>query len=238
MNVPRAILLDLDNTLLDARGLPQALDRARSELATRVGVGADFLAGANREVWATYWPAVEREWQLGLLQSADLDREAWRRTLSACGCVDESIVELAVATYGVQVEQTMRLFDDVPVFFDRMIGRVKLGLVSNGATDTQRKRLRGLGIERNFDAIALSGEHAVRKPDPAIFRVALERLEIRPEDAWHVGDSLQTDVAGARAAGMTAVWLNRAGVVAGTNEPRPDLECSSMMQILDAVDSL
>ena len=58
----------------------------------------------------------------------------------------------------------------------------------------------------------VTSEHAGSfKPEEAIFRYALERAGVEPNEAVHVGDSLEADVAGALGAGMRAVWLNATG---------------------------
>ena len=75
-----------------------------------------------------------------------------------------------------------------------------------------------------FNAVAISGELGVAKPDPAIFRFALDKLGIGAANTWHVGDSLASAVAGAKAAGLTAVWLNRGGLTRLPQDPSPDLE--------------
>lgn len=74
----------------------------------------------------------------------------------------------------------------------------------------------------------LSGKVRLAKPDPAIFNHAARALAVPNDAIWHVGDSLPTDVAGAKAAGIGAVWLNRAGPVRGPDAPTPDLEVASL----------
>jgi putative hydrolase of the HAD superfamily len=61
------------------------------------------------------------------------------------------------------------------------------------------------------DAVVISAELGVAKPDPAIFNAALERLGAVAGDALHVGDSIEADVEGARAAGIEAVLVARDG---------------------------
>jgi putative hydrolase of the HAD superfamily len=69
--------------------------------------------------------------------------------------------------------------------------------------------LEGLGLRRYFDSMTISSEAGWAKPAPEIFRVALERHAIQPAEALHVGDSEDTDLAGARAAGIAGVLLDR-----------------------------
>ncbi len=78
-----------------------------------------------------------------------------------------------------------------------------------------------LGIEQMFDVVVISGEVGVAKPDASVFAFALHKLGVEKENAWHVGDSLRTDVAGALGAGLTAVWLNRFHAPLETPKSRP-----------------
>ncbi len=61
----------------------------------------------------------------------------------------------------------------------------------------------------SFPAVVTSEDAGAYKPSPLIFQRALALLGLRADEAWHVGDSLHADVAGARAAGIAAVWVNR-----------------------------
>lgn len=101
--------------------------------------------------------------------------------------------------------KTLRLFDDVQKALDELKQRFRLALITNGASDTQRSRLRLLGIEKTFHAVIISGEVGVAKPDASIFELALRKLGAVNESVWHVGDNLKTDVAGAAGAGLTSV---------------------------------
>ena len=107
---------------------------------------------------------------------------------------------------------------------------LQLGLITNGPSEHQRSRIEPLGLDRYFEAIAVSGELGVRKPDPAIFRHVLRALSVTPAAAVYVGDSLEADVAGAKAAGMAEVWLNRDGrAVSGDHEP--DAEIATLAEL-------
>ena len=84
-----------------------------------------------------------------------------------------------------------------------------IGIVTNGPTEVQRAKLELLGIDRLVDFVLVSEEFGVAKPDPAIFREALRLAGVKPEEAIFVGDSVEFDMAGARAAGIPTVWVNR-----------------------------
>lgn len=233
MRPVQALFLDLDDTLRDSSGSHEAIVRTCRQIAApRPGLDTARLLEANSEVWQRYWPEVEDEWTLGALDGNTVSLEAWRRTLRACGSDDESLAQLARETHVRHAREGLRLFDDVQGLFS-LLRRARLprALITNGASDTQRETLRVLGIEHLFDAVVISAEVGVAKPDATIFGLALDELGIGPEDVWHVGDSLQTDVAGARAAGLTAVWINRGGVQRKDGDAQPDYEIRSLREL-------
>jgi len=88
---------------------------------------------------------------------------------------------------------------------------VAIGMVSNTGRTWGRylRRVQDrLGIGRFFDVRVFSDEVGVRKPEPGIFRAALEELGLSQGRVVHVGDDVDADVAGAKALGMKAVWFN------------------------------
>jgi putative hydrolase of the HAD superfamily len=87
--------------------------------------------------------------------------------------------------------------------------RFKLGAVSNGLPDVQYRKLETLGIRDKFDCIILSEEVNIRKPDPRIFLLAAEALGLSPVECLFTGDSYNSDVVGAKRAGMYACWLRQ-----------------------------
>lgn len=231
MQPPKALLLDLDGTLLDERGQQRAVVLTCREIAPTVGVEAAKLIEANQLVWEAYWPTVEARWVLGQLSGAEVSREAWHRALTTCGRTDESLTKLATDAHARYTRDACALYDDAVEMLQRVGNRSLRAVVTNGASDTQREKLRWSDLERQVDAVFISGEHGIAKPDPAIFRIALDQLAVAAGDAWHVGDSLHTDVAGARAAGLTAVWLNRSGTKRAGTDPRPDIEIRSLTEL-------
>jgi putative hydrolase of the HAD superfamily len=229
----KALFFDLNDTLLDDSGIQEAIPRTCDEIAAvRPGLDPARLLQANGEAWRAYWAEVEDKWTLGVLDGATVSLEVWSRALRACGCDDVSLARLAKETHGRHAREAIRLFDEVrEVFAWLLVKGLRLGLVTNGASDTQRAALRALGIEQWFGAVVISGEVGIAKPDRAVFRIAVDALGVGPEDAWHVGDSLTTDVAGAKAAGLTAIWLNRRRLPWNEGDPKPHHEIRSLTEL-------
>jgi 5'-nucleotidase len=89
---------------------------------------------------------------------------------------------------------------------ERLGMHYRLGLIANQGAEC-RARLAALGWLERFEVVAFSEELGVFKPDPALFRLALERAGVAPEDALMVGDRLDNDIAPAAALGMATAWV-------------------------------
>lgn len=108
---------------------------------------------------------------------------------------------------------------------DRLAPRFRLGIVSNfDYTPTAHGILEQEGIARIFQAVVVSADVGWRKPEPVIFRVALSRLGVLPQEALFVGDRADVDVLGAKRSGIPAVWLNPDGAPLPDGVPVPEHE--------------
>lgn len=235
MSPPRALCLDLDETLLNNHGVHDSAIARTSEaiVATLAGLDGTGLTSAYNQVVETYAAEVEGSWDGGSLDGASFTLEAWRRALRACDCADESVVGRAAQMHERLAREGYRLFDDVHDLLEaaRAAG-VPLAIITNGPSDTQRTKVAALGIEPWFRTVVISGEVGVAKPETAIFEAALRGLGVEEQGAWHVGDNLGTDVAGANAAGLTSVWLNRRGALRAASHPEPDVEIRSLSELI------
>jgi putative hydrolase of the HAD superfamily len=102
-------------------------------------------------------------------------------------------------------------YPDVVPALDALRGRgLRLIAVSNWDFSLARV-LASCGLKGMLDGTVTSAEAGARKPDPAIFAVALELAQCRPDEALHVGDTPEEDVAGARTAGIRPLLIDRDG---------------------------
>lgn len=227
-----ALFFDLDETLLDSSRFAATIAQTCEVIAAHVPeLTADQLLEANSLVFATLGPDTLGDWTLGRLTGHALGLRAWRETLLRCNYDDESVVQVAEQTHRGLARASYQLYEDARQLIDVIDrSKVAVALVTNGASDTQREKLDALGILEWFAAVIISGEHGVAKPDTSVFQLAIDQLGVHRESVWHIGDSLETDVVGAQAAGLTGVWLNRKG-----KPPRhgvtPDFEIASLTEL-------
>lgn len=91
------------------------------------------------------------------------------------------------------------------------------GIVTNGSPAMQREKLRSLEVEGLFEPIVFAGYDTAPKPEPEPFERALSALETSSERTLYVGNSLDSDVRGARRAGLPVAWLSN-----GVSDPDPE----------------
>ncbi len=137
--------------------------------------------------------------------------------------VDEFARELSREFRGVATrEESWVPFPDAVPALEAVRGSgLRTCLVSN-ATELARRVLRRLDMERLFDVVVISEEVGVRKPDPRIFRLALDEAGVEPSEAVYLGDRPATDMVGATRAGMRAVLVDRRGTYPGAPYERVD----------------
>jgi len=214
----RALLLDALGTLV---WLEPPADRLRVELARRCGVEvseADVARAIAAEI-AFYRAHLDEgvdDVSLGELRSrcAEVIRDALPAS-DALGAVPR-----AELTDALLAALSFQAFPDVRPALERWRGLgLRLVVVSNWDVSLHEV-LDRLGIAPLLDAVLTSAEAASRKPAREIFERALELAGVAPEDALHVGDSLEEDIAGARSAGIAAVLIRRVRD-AGAGGPAP-----------------
>ncbi len=120
----------------------------------------------------------------------------------------------------------------------RLHGRYRLGIVSNYAIpECVGKLLQREGLRELFDVVVVSGSVNRRKPHPEIYKKALQRLDVKPEETAFVGDTVDADVQGAKAVGMKTVYLERRKQETA-EDARPDQTIKSLGELLVVVERL
>ena len=212
---PRLILFDLDDTLCDyAAARDERLRRAFSLDLESSLERAALPPGRDLERMIADSLALHPH-------GADHFPEVFRRH----GVAEPAVAEAAMAWYRTNRFHGLALFADAVATLEavrRLRPAPRLGLVTNGPADVQRPKVELLGVAPLVDFVLVSGEFGAWKPDPAIFAEALRLGGAGAAETIFVGDSAEHDIAGAQAAGIRAVWVNRTGRPWTEPAPPPD----------------
>jgi putative hydrolase of the HAD superfamily len=238
--VKRAVFFDLDDTLCDAApafaaGRQAAFERA---LAVTPGLTQSALWQAWREAHAELMPQLEAD----ALRMAEVRGLRFRRTLAAAGVadLDGALAEQLDTLLGKTQLAHLRCFDDVASLAALRERGVFVGVITNGADDThsdsQRTKIEALGLLGLVDGCWVSDTMGYRKPDPRAFAPALAAAGCAASACLYVGDSLVNDIAGANAAGLRSVLVQRDGELAVTGEPQPWRVIRSLWETLDLLE--
>ncbi|MBU4606658.1 MAG: HAD family hydrolase [Proteobacteria bacterium] len=149
----------------------------------------------------------------------------------------EGLLEQLVGLYR-EHEPRISPSPEVPVLLAGLEKKCALGLVSDGYSRTQRRKLKALGLADRFRAMVISDElpDKARKPSPRPFWAALEGLGVAPENAVYVADNPEKDFVGARRAGLASVRVRRPQGIYSHLEPvdrvhEPDLEVADLVEL-------
>jgi putative hydrolase of the HAD superfamily len=213
INLPRVLLLDLDDTILDDTGSVVACWRSTcEEFAGRAGVEALTLGEAidlNRN-W--YWADPERH-RVGRTDIRAASAHIVDLALQSLHVSNPELARVIADRYRDQRDEFICLF---PGALDTLQAlrqlRIPLALLTNGSAAAQRAKVERFGLAPFFDCILIEGEQGFGKPDERVYQRALELLGAEPPDAWSVGDNIEWDVSAPQKLGIRGVWVNRNGV--------------------------
>lgn len=192
MDQIKAIIFDLDNTILN---------RTRT------------FEGFTQTLLKTYFGHLETTDNISQ-RIIELDQDGYKdKTL----LFNELLQELPWSVYpphaelmefyGKEYVRSAVLMEEAREVVQQLRSKYRTGLITNGKTDIQYGKIDQLGIRDDFDLIIVSEEAGVKKPDPQIFRLALNHFGLSPEQCIYIGDHPTNDVEGAANVGMNTIWM-------------------------------
>jgi putative hydrolase of the HAD superfamily len=211
MTLPKAVLLDLDDTILDdSSKVDECWRKACTAHVRELGAlpVVDVL-DAIKTTSAWYWGDADRH-RDGRLELSRARREVVALALKKLGVDHKKLAADIGDAYGRHRDEGV---EPLPDAIDT-VGWLKnsgcaLALLTNGAGPAQRTKIVRFGLTSLFDEILVEGEVGFGKPDRRIYELALSRLQVSPEDAWMVGDNLEWDVSAPQAIGVAGIWVDR-----------------------------
>jgi putative hydrolase of the HAD superfamily len=204
-----AVLFDLDDTLFDHRACTRAaLAELRERFAVLGRVPAALVEAEHRRLLE----GLHLQVLAGQLTVDDARVERFRQLLAfAGGPAGAEAAAAAAAAYREAYVAHWRPVDGALDLLSALHGRVSTAVVTNNVASEQRQKIAACGFGPLLDAVVISEEAGVTKPDPRIFSQAIGLLGCRADQAVMIGDAWETDIVGARAAGIRPIWFNRFG---------------------------
>jgi putative hydrolase of the HAD superfamily len=211
--LPRAMLIDMDDTILSAYGKPDAAWLAvAQEFAEELGpLSPSEVAAAIAAAGKAFWETAEAHWRLKLNEARHIVVTNGFATLAAAGktAMPKDFCVRMGDRFSAYREENMQLFPGVHDAIDALKERgVKLALVTNGAATTQRAKIVRFALEHRFDHIQIEGEHGFGKPEERAYTHAMESLGVTARDTWMVGDNLEWEVVTPQRLGIYAIWMD------------------------------
>ncbi|MEO0776552.1 MAG: YjjG family noncanonical pyrimidine nucleotidase [Bacteroidota bacterium] len=221
------LLFDADNTLFD---FSEASHLAFAQLLRAEGHDyhethyATYQAG-NELVW--------REFERGLIDARELRVKRFRLFFERSGLGGDPAVYHQ--QYMDNLIRATELLSGTLPLLEKLYGRVRMAIITNGLREAQRPRIRKLGLDRYFDHIIVSDEIGSAKPDPAFFDYTFAQLQQPdPECVLVIGDSLSSDIQGGLNYGLDTCWFNPQGKP-NEGPVRPRYEVRSIERVWDIV---
>ncbi len=228
------VLLDLGNTLyFDPKPWPDILRRADAALWDSLrasGVEADRAA-----LYGEYASLIDL---YNADHRKDLSERTTRRVLAdllergGYRASEGTLREALRAMYAVTQANWVLEPEAIPLLESLKERGFRLGVVSNAADEDNTQTLidKG-GIRSYFEIIVSSAAFGRRKPDPGIFRFALDHFGVAAARAVMVGDTYEADIVGAKAVGMHAIWMPHRGSDEGAMHAAADCVVGNLLEI-------
>jgi len=198
----KLLIFDLDNTIID-------YDKAELESLKYI-YNKFFCKNTSFEVMINEFKVINLNLWVKY-QNSDISIEELRiqrfRQLADLFKIQFSIFEIK-HEYETQVGQRVYLFDGALSFLQYVKMSYKLCIVSNGISSIQYKKINSFGLNKIFNKIYISEDVGFQKPNPKIFEIALLEFSIKPENTLMIGDSLSSDLLGAKNANIDFCWFN------------------------------
>ena len=232
----KALIFDMDDTLVAEKSSAKAALLKTCELArARYAIDPNDLYASIRQTCRTLWhsSAVRpysteigiSSWEALRARFEGTDEnlrvlrrwapsyrlDSWRNALARHNVHDDDLARELAESFPRHRRRLHVVYADVRPALEQFRRRYRLGLLTNGAPDLQREKLAGSGLAGWFDEVLVSGDIGFGKPNPRIYKTMLSRLNVTAAEAVMIGNSLHSDIQGAQAVGIPAIWIDRTG---------------------------
>lgn len=203
----KAVFFDLDHTLWD---FDRNSEEAIQELAENLNLkekgvpGLEEFMTVYRKINHEMWEAYHRHH----ITKEELRTGRFSRALEKFGISDPVLSEKMASGYLEISPHKTNLFPGAIEVLNYLKDKYRLHIITNGFMEVQHIKIKKSGLDHFFEGIHISEEIGFKKPEPEIFHHAVTQAGTIPDCCIMIGDNLETDIQGARNAGLHPVWFN------------------------------
>jgi putative hydrolase of the HAD superfamily len=238
--LPRAILFDMDDTILAVSGSARVVwTRIAEEYAVALApfspaevvqaIEAQSQLLWNDSAWNRLWRVRLFEARRQVVAGAFAVLAAGGQAVPAPEVGDQMADRFTLIR-----DQELKVFPGAHETLDRLkqLG-VRLALITNGAAEPQRAKVIRFALQERFDHVQIEGEHGFGKPEERAYTHAMEALGVGPQQTWMVGDNLEWEIVAPQRLGIFAIWHDpyRIGIPPGS-PVQPDRIIHSLPELL------
>ncbi len=222
----KAVIFDLDNTLLDFQKM--------KEQGVRASIGAMIEAGLDYDEEKAYQDIFEiyreKGWEYRLVFDDFIK--------NTIGQSDNKLLAAAIVAYRRAKEATLSVYPNVRRTLIYLIKHgIKIAVVSDAPSREAWMRIYYLNLHHVFDVVLTYDDTKVRKPSPIPFKMALEKLSVKPEETLMIGDWPERDVVGASQVGIKTIFA-RYGDTFEIENSGADWEVDDIYEIINIINEL
>lgn len=237
--LPRAILFDLDDTILSFADRRLVLISIAEEFSEHLGpLTAIEVGNAVEEAFVEFWASQEkyRTWRFDLLGARVMVAEqAFARLVSFSPALTPEVAKRFAERFHAIRDDQISFFPGALEALDTFRAHgVRMALVTNGHAQIQRAKVERFDLASRFDHVQIEGEVGFGKPQERAYLHAMEALGVTAADTWMVGDNLEWEVAAPQRVGIYAIWHDHAGTGVPPNSlVKPDRIVRSIAELLE-----
>lgn len=219
----KAVIFDLDNTLLDFMKM--------KEFAVKAAISGMIEAGLDVNQDSAYQRIIKMYEESGWENQRIFD--LFLQEIN--GRVDHKLLAAGIVSYRRAREANLQVYPNVKrTLTDLMKMGLKLAVVSDAPSREAWMRLYYLNLHHIFDFVLTFDDTGAKKPSPVPFKMAIDKLQCKPEQILMVGDWPERDVAGAKQLGMKTIFA-RYGDTFGTIKSGADWDVDDIHEIVKIV---
>ena len=229
----KALLFDVDDTLFSTTEFARQarVNAVRAMIETGLRVPEETVRRELDEVLREFGSNYDRHYDKLIMR---MPREAREQ------CKPSLVVAAGVVAYHDTKFRELKPFNDVrPFLRSAREAGLRLGIITHGLTTKQSEKLVRLGLTDlvDHDAIFISDEVGISKPNPKLFALAARRMGLEPAECMMVGDNLTNDIAPARTLGLKTAWAFRAAKEGQDLAIRPDHKVETFRELAEILRS-